>query len=869
MTERKDYRFSEIEARWQRSWDDSGRFHVEPSPDKPKCFVLVMFPYPSGRIHMGHVRNYTIGDVVARFKTMKGFNVLHPMGWDALGMPAETAAIERGIHPADWTRNNIATMKRQLRALGFSYDWRREVATCDPDYYRWEQKVFIEAYRKGIAYRKTSLVNWCREHGVLANEQAEGGICWRCSGPVVQKEMPAWYLRITDYADELLDGLKSLSQGWPDYVIRQQENWIGRSVGAQVRFPLENGGEPLTIFTTRPDTLYGVTFMSIAPEHPRLAELTTPDRKDEVTRFVEKAARTGARRVEQEGLAKEGVFLGSCAVNPLNGHKVPIFAANFVLMEYGTGAIMAVPAHDQRDFEFAKTCGLPIEVVINPPGQELDPATMKAAYVEEGVLVRSAAFSGMNNRAAIEAIVDHLEKEVIGKRTIHYRLRDWGISRQRYWGCPIPMIHCDKCGIVPVPDDQLPVRLPYEASFDGKGNPLDKLESFTRTSCPTCGGPARRETDTMDTFVESSWYQFRYASTDRANAMFHRSDVDYWCPVDQYIGGVEHAIMHLLYARFFTRVLRDLGYVGVDEPFTRLLTQGMVCMETYYHTQDVGDGTQVKRFHFPEECAQADGRWFLKDDPSLTVTVGPVEKMSKSKKNVVDPERILAEYGADTARLFIMSDSPPEAGLNWSEQGVKGAYRFLERIFAFGHDLAAWKAAPPAVDQLSASDLAAECRKLAHKTAKAFTADLERFSFNTAIARSRELGNFLFSKGAGLVSAGHLDLVSESFLTLIRLLHPFAPHLTSELWGLLGQTAEPADHSWPTWDESLCVEDLLDLPVTIAGRVRAKLPIPRGTSPAEVEKLALQSPIVAKWLEGKAVVKIVVVPDKIINIVVK
>ena len=868
MKTRQEYAFSSIEARWQRKWAEEETFKVVNEPGRDKYYVLVMFPYPSGRIHMGHVRNYTIGDVVARHKVMTGHNVLHPMGWDALGMPAETAAIERGVHPNEWTHANIEAMRRQLKALGFSYDWDRELATCDPDYYRWEQKVFIEAYRKGLMYRKTAMVNWCRTHGVLANEQAEGGFCWRCGSEVVDKEMPAWYLRITDYADELLDGLETLRGGWPDYVIRQQQNWIGKSHGAHVDFPVVGQDEPLRIFTTRPDTLYGVTFMCMAPEHPRLAALTTDDCKEEVERFAAKARRLGASRVEQEGQAKEGVFVGSHVLNPLTGRKVPIYVANFVLMGYGTGAIMAVPGHDQRDFEFARVYDIPVEVVINPPGQVLVADEMDCAYVEEGVMTNSAQFSGMNNLEAIQSIIEYLEEQGWGEGTVQYRLRDWGVSRQRYWGCPIPMIHCDKCGIVPVPFQDLPVRLPEDVSLDGEGSPLAKLMSYVNVACPTCGGPARRDTDTMDTFVESSWYQFRYCSPQYDEGPFRKEDVAYWGPVDQYVGGVEHAIMHLLYARFFTRMLRDLGYLDLDEPFARLLTQGMVCKETNFTQKPGPEGGQVNTYYYPEEVGMDGDRCFLKADAGVTVRVGAVEKMSKSKRNVVDPERILAEYGADTARLFMMSDSPPEAGLNWSEQGVKGAYRFLERVWRLGQDIHAWRTEYEAAEQGS-EDLVLATWKIRHRTVKAVNRDIDRFSFNTALARMRELANFLISKAPELAAAGRVEIVAEAYLTLLTLLHPIAPHVTSQLWEQLGCDRPLTGTSWPTHDEQYCVEETVEMAVTVNGKIRSRIQVAADAQREQIQEVALADEKVARWTEGKTVFKVIVVPGKLVNVVVK
>lgn len=868
MKQRKEYAFTSIEARWQKKWADEKQWQARPEPEGEKYYVLVMFPYPSGRIHMGHVRNYTIGDVVARYKRMHGHNVLHPMGWDALGMPAETAAIERGVPPAKWTYANIEAMRTQLKALGLSYDWDRELATCDPDYYRWEQQIFIEAFERGLAYRKVATLNWCHTHGVLANEQAEGGICWRCGGEVVEKEMPAWYLKITDYIDELLEGLETLKGGWPDYVIRQQVNWIGKSFGTWADFPVVGEDEPMRIFTTRPDTLFGVTFMCMAAEHPRVRELVAEDRRGQLDEFIDKARRAGAASMD-EGLDKEGVFIGRHCINPLTGKKVPIFAANFVVMEYGTGAIMAVPAHDQRDFEFARKYDVPIDVVITPPGEMLVADEMERAYVDEGVLVNSGPFDGAGNTEAMEGITDYLEERGLGGRTVQHRLRDWGVSRQRYWGCPIPMIHCPDCGVVPVPVEELPVRLPTEVEFDGKGSPLEKLESFWKVECPKCGLDARRDTDTMDTFMESSWYQFRFTSPNCDTGPFDPDEVRYWAPVDQYIGGVEHAIMHLLYARFFTRLLRDLGYLDVDEPFRNLLTQGMVCMETFYTENQLADGAVKRRYLYPEQVVSAgEGRYVLADDPSVEVIRGPVEKMSKSKKNVVDPQRILAEYGADTARLFMMSDSPPEAGLNWSEQGVKGAYTFLRRVWNLGQDVLAWGEQAPegkGVDEA----LASACTKLMHKTVKAVTNDLERFTFNTALARIRELANFLFANGEALAAGGHLAQLGEATRALCALLGPFTPHMAEELWGLLGGESELSASPWPEYDEKQCIDETVELPVTVNGKLRARVTVARDASKEEIEKDALANPATQKWTDEKTVLKVIVVPGRIVNIVVR
>ena len=634
-----------LEAKWQKIWEERGLFNAPEDPARPKYYVLEMFPYPSGRIHMGHVRNYTIGDVVARYKRMRGFNVLHPMGWDAFGLPAENAAMARGLHPAAWTYDNIAYMRRQLKELGYSYDWRRELATCDPDYYRWEQLVFIEMFRRGLAYKKEAPVNWCPKCAtVLANEQVEEGLCWRCDSPVHLKELNQWFFKITAYAEELLADLDQLTH-WPERVLTMQRHWIGKSPGAEIYFPLEKGNDPLTVFTTRADTLFGATFMSLAPEHPLALSLAQGTGQEEaVGNFVDYWRAQNRSRGALEEVTKEGVFTGSFCINPVTGRQMPIYVANFVLMEYGTGAVMAVPAHDQRDFEFAKKYDLPIQVVIQPPGQELKADSLTAAYEDEGVLVDSGQFSGMASAAAKEAIAAFLEEKGQGKVAVHFRLRDWLISRQRYWGAPIPMIYCEACGLAPVPEKDLPVVLPLDVAITGEGgSPLAQLPSFYEVKCPTCNGPARREVDTMDTFVESSWYFLRYACADYTEGVLDPARVNYWLPVDQYIGGIEHAVLHLLYARFFTKVLRDLGMVAIDEPFQRLLTQGMV----------------------------------LKDGA----------KMAKSKGNVVDPEYMIAEYGTDTTRLFLLFAAPPEKDLEWSDQGVAGSARFLHRLWNLVQDL--------------------------------------------------------------------------------------------------------------------------------------------------------------------------------------
>ncbi len=789
-----------------------------------------MFPYPSGRIHMGHVRNYSIGDVVARFMRMKGYNVLHPMGWDAFGLPAENAAIKHGVHPAKWTYDNIAYMKKQLKRLGFSYDWDREIATCDEEYYRWEQKIFIQMLERGLAYKKKAPVNWCEKcHTVLANEQVVGGRCWRCESEVVTKELEQWFFKITAYADELLEGLKKLKGKWPDKVLMMQENWIGKSEGAEIEFKIVGRNETIRVFTTRPDTVYGITFMSLAPEHPLVDELIKehPD-YEKVKAEVERLRKQPKSARLLEEFEKEGVFTGAYCINPFTGDKVPIFVANFVLYEYGTGAVMAVPAHDQRDFEFAKKYNLPIKVVIQPKDKELDPETMTEAYEEEGYLVNSGPFTGMHNEEAKKAIVEYMEKEGFGKRAVSYRLRDWLISRQRYWGAPIPVVYCEKCGIVPVPEEELPVKLPKDVEITGVGNPLEKVEEFVKTTCPKCKGPARRETDTMDTFVESSWYFFRFCSAKYDKGPFDRKAVDYWMPVDQYIGGVEHAVLHLLYARFYTKVLRDLGYTDVDEPFSALLTQGMVLK---------------------------DGR-----------------KMSKSFGNVVDPDDMIEKYGADTVRLFLLFAAPPEKDLEWSDQGIEGCYRFLNRL---------WRILTDHIEQIrekkgdfnfeKLSDAVKKAVKATHKLIKKVTSDIEKFRFNTAIAAFMEYTNELYELEAGIKweEENEAKALRDCFERVIIAISPFVPHFADELWSILGNEGFTLQQKWPSYNEAWTKEENITLIVQVNGKVRAKIDVPAGLSKEELERIALENERVKKWIEGKSIVKTIVVPNKLVNIVVK
>jgi leucyl-tRNA synthetase len=816
-----------IEERWQRYWEQEKIFRAVEDPKKEKYYLLEMFPYPSGKLHMGHIRNYSIGDVVARYKMMRGYSVLHPMGWDAFGLPAENAALEHKIHPAQWTSDNITAMRGQLKRMGFSYDWDRELATCDADYYKWEQLIFIRMYERGLVYRKKALVNWCPVcQTVLANEQVEGGTCWRCHGEVVKKELEGWFFKITAYAEELLEYCNRLI-GWPERVITMQKNWIGKSIGADVDFPLEDGTRVVTVFTTRQDTLFGATFMVLAPEHPLVLELCKGKGCEaEVRAFVERVSRQDMIARTAEDMEKEGVFLGTYCINPLTNALMPIYTANFVLMEYGTGAIMAVPTHDQRDFEFAKKYGIPMTVVIQPTGKELDPATMIEAYTENGIMVHSGPFDGMDNREAMEAIADYLEEQEIGRRAIHYRLRDWGISRQRYWGAPIPIIYCEHCGIQTVPEDDLPVVLPLEVGPKENGaSPLPDLRSFVETTCPACGGAARRETDTMDTFVESSWYFARYTSPDYDQGPLDKVRLAYWMPVDQYIGGIEHAILHLLYARFFSKVLRDIGMASFDEPFTNLLTQGMV----------IKDGA----------------------------------KMSKSKGNIVDPEDMIKQYGADTTRLFTLFAAPPERDLDWQEEGVEGGYRFLHRAWRLVYELRnnlSGRRSPRGKEDLSPELWA--LRHKAHKTIKKVTEDIERFHFNTAIAAVMELVNYLYQSKDDIATTPQARSVwQETVEALIVLLSPFCPHIAEELWEALGAKDSISTAPWPEYDPEAIAEEEIVVVVQVNGKLRDRLLIPVSAQEEEVKEMALTSPKVKRYTEGKEVTKTIFVPRKLVNIV--
>ncbi len=815
----KKYTAQEIEKQWQEYWENNSVFSAKEDTSMPQFYCLEMFPYPSGRIHMGHVRNYVIGDVITRYKKMRGFNVLHPMGWDAFGLPAENAAIKHGVHPSKWTFENIEYMKGQLKKIGLGYDWDREVTTCKPEYYRWNQWFFLKMYERGLVYKKASSVNWCSScETVLANEQVVDDGCWRCDTPVVQKELEQWFYKITDYADELLRDADTLD-GWPEKVVTMQRNWIGRSEGVEVDFEISGTDRKLRIFTTRQDTLYGVTFMSIAKKHPLVTDLITDEKL-----LKEIAA------LSDDPEEKEGVFTGHYAVNPLSGEKVPVYAANFVLMEYGTGAVMAVPAHDQRDFEFAKKYDIPIKVVVTSEGSgEVGKCgsseEMKEADEEYGFLINSSVFTGLASKEAREKIADHIEKEGLGKKVVNYKLRDWGISRQRYWGTPIPIVYCPECGTVPVAESELPVELPQDVSLEGKVAPLSEINDFVMTKCPECGADAKRETDTMDTFVDSSWYFLRYCSPKSDDKPVDMEAASYWMPVDQYIGGIEHAVLHLLYSRFFTKVIRDIGLIKIDEPFKSLLTQGMV----------IKDGT----------------------------------KMSKSKGNVVDPDILINKYGTDTVRIFCMFAAPPERDLEWSDQGVDGAYRFLKRIWNFvynnlerlkgcGNDL-------NDVKQLSPH--AVKLIRKAHQTIKKVTSSIEKdYHFNTAIAALMELTNEVLA----FKPADNADTAAMGFSIkqLVLLLSPFAPHFSEELWKETGGKNSVLTESWPSWDEETAREEEIELVVQINGKVRAKLRVPAGLDDETIKEKAFKEPKIIEMIGDRQLKKVIVVKSRLVNIVI-
>ncbi|KGK83302.1 leucine--tRNA ligase [Desulfosporosinus sp. HMP52] len=830
------YSFPEIESKWQKEWVESKAYRTEENSTKPKYYALAMFPYPSGDLHMGHVRNYSIADVIARYKRMTGHNVLHPIGWDAFGLPAENAAIKNQTPPADWTWKNIANMRRQLQEMGISYDWDREVATCHPGYYKWTQWLFLEFYKHGLVYKKKADVNWCPSCAtVLANEQVVDGGCERCDSLVTKKSLEQWFFKITDYAEVLLQDLDKLP-GWPEKVKTMQRNWIGRSEGVELKFSLEEGSEKISVYTTRIDTIYGVSYVVLAPEHPLVLELVKgTEYEPDTVAFIEKMKGLNEIARTSTDAEKEGLFTGAYCLNPLSGKKVPIWIANYVLLEYGTGAVMGVPAHDERDFEFATKYNLEIKTVISAPGsshEEKDQAP-KAVYSGEGVMVNSDAFDGLGSEEALEKIADEAERQGIGQRKVNFRLRDWLISRQRYWGAPIPMIYCDSCGIVPVPDEQLPVMLPPDVVFKSGENPLATSSSFIETTCPKCGGAARRETDTMDTFACSSWYFLRYTDPRNDEEVFSKNAVNQWMNVDQYVGGVEHAILHLLYARFFTKGLRDFGYLQADEPFQNLLTQGMVCMNG--------------------------------------------SKMSKSKGNVVSPGAIIGKYGADTARLFILFAAPPERDLEWSDQGVEGCYRFLNRIWrlvAQYEPLLRKTSGEVSESSNSAgqwADLDAagkEMRRQTHLAIQRVTTDIgKRYNFNTAISTIMEWVNALYIYKEQ--PTANPEVGREALERILILLAPIAPHITEELWRELGHTESIHLQAWPEVDEAALVQDEVTVILQVNGKVRERIQVAADISAAELEKLVLAQPKVTEWTDGKTIVKVITVPGKLVNIVVK
>ena len=889
----KEYKPSEIEKKWQDKWFEEDVFKSENKIEgKENYYVLEMFAYPSGKLHVGHLRNYAIGDAIARYKKMKGFNVLHPFGWDSFGLPAENAAIDNGAHPGKWTKANIDNMRRQMKLMGLSYDWNRELSTYTPEYYKWNQKFFIEMYKKGLVYKKKSYVNWCPDcNTVLANEQVEDGKCWRHGKTdVIQKELSQWYFKITEYAEELLQGHEELRGHWPEQVLTMQKNWIGKSTGSEVDFILDykfendgnshlklndNGEVVISVFTTRPDTLYGVTYATVAPEHPLVEEIIlkeNPSIREAVERMIneDKIARTA------EDKEKEGVFSGLYVINPVNGEKVQLWIANYVLMDYGTGAVMAVPAHDERDFQFSKKYNLDLKIVVNPVDkngnlEEVSVDKMENALVNSGVLVNSEEFNGLNSNEAKEKITEKLEKIGLGKKTVNYRLHDWLISRQRYWGTPIPVIYDEDGNIYLEEEANLPVKLPTDIEFSGKGNPLETSEEFKNVILPN-GKKGRRETDTMDTFVDSSWYYLRYLDSHNDKEPFKKEDADNWTPVHQYIGGIEHAVMHLLYARFFHKSLRDLGYVDTNEPFKRLLTQGMVLGPSYYSQNE-------RRYLFPREVEMKDGKPVSKETGEELAT--KVEKMSKSKNNGVDPEEIVKEYGADSSRVFTLFAAPPEKELEWNMNGLAGAYRFINRLYllisstADFADKNATKENNYGINLDARSEKDKEIQKKLHQTVKKVTDSIEDdFHFNTAIAAIMELLNDMTTYKQNVIDKN--DISSESkkvwhevLEKVILLIAPFAPHIADELWSDLGNTTLTFEEEWPAFDEKLTVENNFNLVLQVNGKVRDMIPAQIGISKDDAEKLAFSSEKVQKFIKGKEVVKVIVVPNKLVNIVVK
>ncbi|MGL6154770.1 MAG: leucine--tRNA ligase [Cetobacterium sp.] len=868
----REYNFKEVEEKWQNNWSKENIFKTEDSVNgKENYYVLEMLPYPSGKLHVGHARNYTIGDVIARYKRMKGYNVLHPMGWDSFGLPAENAAIQNGAHPAIWTKSNIDNMRRQLKMIGLSYDWDREIASYTPEYYKWNQWIFKKMFEMGLIYKKKSTVNWCPDcQTVLANEQVEDGMCWRHSKtPVIQKDLEQWFFKITDYADELLTGHKELKDGWPEKVLTMQKNWIGKSYGTEINFTIVETGEKLPVFTTRIDTIYGVTYAVIAPEHPLVDVIIKEN--PQIKEAVSNMKNTDMIERTAEGKEKNGVATGWHVVNPVNGEKLPLWIGDYVLMNYGTGAVMAVPTHDERDFAFAKKYNLSMKVVINPLDKKTKeeiiilPENMENAFIGSGVMTNSGEFNGISSKEALTKIAEFVEANGYGERTTKYRLKDWGVSRQRYWGTPIPALYCEKCGVVMEKDENLPVLLPTDVKFTGNGNPLETSESFKHAVCPNCGGEARRDTDTMDTFVDSSWYFLRYCDPKNEQLPFAKEKADLWTPVDQYIGGIEHAVMHLLYSRFFYKVLRDMGLLSSNEPFKRLLTQGMVLGPSYYSTSQ-------NKFLYPADVT-------IKGDKAYSTETGEelvvkIEKMSKSKNNGVDPEEMIEKYGADTTRLFIMFAAPPEKELEWNENGLAGAYRFISKI---------WRLILENKEDLSFGNIDYDkvnkedkkvIRKL-HQTIKKVTESIEdNYHFNTSIAATMELINEvqdfktnILEKNLG--STESKKVFGETMKNIVIMLSPFTPHFADELWTEMNQKGYVVDQKWPEHVEALTISEEVSIAVQVNGKVRGTLEVDRNIAKEELEKMALELENVKKHIENLTVAKVIIVPNKIVNIVVK
>jgi leucyl-tRNA synthetase len=850
------YDVQDTETKWQKIWAGKKSFEAVEDNARKKYYVMSMFPYPSGRIHMGHVRNYTLSDVVARFKRAQGFNVLHPMGWDAFGLPAENAARERKIHPAQWTYDNIKNMRAELVRMGLAIDWSREFATCDPGYYKHQQKLFLDFLKAGLAYRKESWVNWDPvDQTVLANEQVIEGRGWRSGAIVEKRKLSQWFFKITEYADELLEALGHLER-WPEKVRLMQENWIGKSEGIFVRFKIDGSEDAIEAYSTRPDTLFGATFFAISPNHPVAQSLAKTD--PALAAFIAECNRSGTSEAIIEQLEKKGYLTKLKLHHPLKPDMLlPVYVANFVLMEYGTGGVFGCPAHDQRDLDFARKYKLPVKMVVIPDGEDDSYTVTDTAYTEAGHYINSDFMNGLHTSVGKKVMMDRLEQIGMGKRSVQYRLRDWGISRQRYWGCPIPVIHCEKCGVVPVPEKNLPVKLPDDVTFDKPGNPLDHHPTWKNVPCPKCGGAARRETDTCDTFVDSSWYFARYCSAQNEKVPVEKKAADYWLPVDQYVGGVEHAILHLLYARFFTRAMKKTGWLGITEPFTGLFTQGMVTHESYKDEKGA--------WLYPEEVQKNPDGTAVHATTGKPVMIGRNETMSKSKKNVVDPGKIIDAYGADTARLFMLSDSPPERDLEWTDAGVDGAWRYLNRVFRMVTEPKAPLPSAGSPLPVSLSERAQKTRRLIHRAIADVSGDFERFHFNRAVARVRELSNALEEIDGK--EAGEAAVLREGFEALAQLLGPMLPHIAEELWQILGHKTMLCETPWPKADPALLIDDTVTIAVQVNGKLRATITLPRDVAQKEAEAAALSDANVRRAMDGKAPKKIIVVPNKIVNVV--